>query len=270
MDLPEVSVAPLTQARLDGTPYRRRADVEAQIRRALADDPSGWPAAATAAVDSGTRLSSEALIHLIRILRSRGERTVFGQLVQEVGKRIAGIAKSSAKGFDRTTTEEIVLKVGVDVVELILAETPTRQSEFLEVAFRLAVERRFLNEVESRKEDPRPHQFAAPTPDGAWSSGGSSHPAESVPDDGPSPEESAIEAEERRLAPEVLRRCLNAISDPRHREAVILHHLRGWPITDKDPSKPSLCSHFELSDRQIRKWMERSFTQMRGAMGDET
>jgi hypothetical protein len=132
---------PLTQTKVDGTPLLRRADVEQEIIGALATDQTTWS-------DLAPGLSSEAIVHLVRALRTRGETVVCGSLVDRLGHRIARIAKDWANGFDPLTAEEIVIQVGEEIIGLILAETPTRQSEFLEISFRMAVKRRTLNNVE--------------------------------------------------------------------------------------------------------------------------
>ncbi len=211
------------------------------------------------------RLSSEAVVYLIRTLRGPGQEAVLGGLVERLSHRISRIVMDSAKGFDPTTTEEIVNQVNLDVGTLILEEAPTRQGESLEYAFNLVVKRRALNEVERREHHPRAAQIASPTvgPDG-----GVLDPVETLADEGPGPEEIAIERESPAWAKERIRVGLDAIKDPRHREAVILHYLQGWPITDRDPSTPTLSSHFRVSGRQIHNWFKAAFAEMRQAMGD--
>ena len=51
---------------------------------------------------------------------------------------------------------EIVWQVENEVGDLALSEIPSRQSEFLEVAFRRAVERRTINAVAKRRNQPLP------------------------------------------------------------------------------------------------------------------
>jgi DNA-directed RNA polymerase specialized sigma24 family protein len=236
-----------------GKLYVRRPEVEGEIAGILKTDTSSW---------SSDGLSSETLVHLIRVLCKRdGEEPLIGRLADQLGRHIARIAKDVAKGFDPTTTDEMVVKVGQDVMGLVVAQSPTRQSEFLEVAFRVAVKRRTINEVQKRRHHPRQCQLV-PTHD-------KTNPLESVEDDGPSPEESAMAAEECELTPKLIRKGLAAIKDPRHREAVVLHHLEGWPITDKNLEIPTLSKHFGKSARQIQNWMTTAFAEMRGALGDD-
>ena len=125
-NLPEV--APLTCTYMDGRPYQRRADVEAQIRLALKADPGTWPALAAAPNASEDRLSSEAIVHLIRVLRKHHEQTIAGRLIEQFVKRMETISQSWARGFDQTTTEEIIINVGRKVITLVLAETPSAAS----------------------------------------------------------------------------------------------------------------------------------------------
>jgi hypothetical protein len=66
----------------------------------------------------------------------------------------------------------------------------------------------------------------------------------------------------------LIRRALAAVKDPRHVHAVILRYVRGWPITDKDPTKPTLEKHFGKSARQIQNWITSALEAMRNAIGD--
>jgi len=247
--VPQEHVPPLTQTTVDGKPLVRRADVENEISCALATDPATW-------IEKAQSLSSEAIVHLICTLRVRGEDHVCGCLVKRIGRRIARIAKDWAKGFDQITTDEIVIQVGKEVISLILAETPNRQSEFLEISFKMAVKRRTLNQVEKLTHHPLTHQFVAPAVD-------------MLEDECPNPEEIAVAAEALTLNQELIRAGLAAIKDSRHREAVILHYLEGWPITDKNPHKPTLCTHFRITARQISTWMKTALAEMRQAIGDK-
>jgi hypothetical protein len=132
------SVPPLTQTTVDGVPYTRRSDVELQVLRALEGPPAEWVTVAAGGVGRD-RLSDEALVFLIREAAARGEETTVGRLIEYLSRRTTPKALEWAQGFDPTTTEEIVGQVDMEVVELIFANTPSRQSEFLEVAFGEAV-----------------------------------------------------------------------------------------------------------------------------------
>lgn len=257
-------VPPLTCSTLDGRPYRRRADVEESILHALERPPAEWPAMASRTGEG--HLPDEAVVFLMREIRSN-DRDNLGRLVHELGLRIARIAKRHAQGFDRDTTFEIVEKVEKQVIDLILAETPSRQSEFLEIAFQKAVERRTINAVAKRKQAPLPLR-AAPVEAREDDDEEPERLTERVPDERPNPEEIVSEFEDLGRRPELVRKALNAVKDPRHRDAVILRYLRNWPITDQDPNKPTLARHFGVSGRQIRNWLNDALKAMRAAIGD--
>jgi DNA-directed RNA polymerase specialized sigma24 family protein len=81
------------------------------------------------------------------------------------------------------------------------------------------------------------------------------------------PERALIARQQAVLGPEAIRAALANVRDPRHREAVVLHHLEGWPIVDQDPAIETLCKRFGVGDRQIRTWIATAFAQMRRAIG---
>ena len=248
------TVPPLTHPSAGGEAYTRRADVTAEIERMLAVDTSRWTAVG---------LKSETVVHLIRRLWRTGEKTVLGRLLEALAKRTTRIATASARGFSPTITEEIVGVVGLEVMELVLAEVTSGPSEFLECAFDLAVQRRAFKQAAKRKQLRRTRQFATHvSDDGAKTDG-----AQTVPDDGPSPEDLAAEREFRALAPVQIPRALAAISNPDHRLAVDLNHIQGWPITDQDPSRQTVSTYFGVCDRTIRNWMRTAFSEMRNALG---
>jgi hypothetical protein len=66
---------------------------------------------------------------------------LFGQLVGELTKRVAGIAGASAQGFDVITKEDILWRVEREIFNLVLVPMPSRQSDFLEIAFGQAAQR---------------------------------------------------------------------------------------------------------------------------------
>ena len=246
----------------DGTPYQRHSDVEAEIVVALARPQAEWPTMC----HGPKRLSNEAIVFLIRRTLNQ-DRDVCGHLIRHIGRSVAGIAKHWAQGFDPITTDEIVWHVEIEIVELLLAATPTRQSEFLEVAFGKAVERRTINAVQKRRHSPMPLRAAA-TDDSNEITESERH-GESVADEGPLPEQIAAELQDKVRRRELIRKAQASVKEPRHLEAVILRHVYGWPFNEKDGSKPSLVKHFDKSERQIRNWIAKGLEAMRAAIGED-
>jgi DNA-directed RNA polymerase specialized sigma24 family protein len=266
---PPLRAAPLTFSSLDGAPFQRLPAVEAEIAAALAQDPASWSS-------TSASLAPETLVHLCRVLQAREDpkdrtRRRLGELLLILERRVARVIQKHAQGFDETTTEEIAAEVSQLVLERILEPVPDRAGEFLEVRFAAAVLRWTLAAVAKRRrtrpkksavaaalkrdEEPLPHQV---TTERAAVDGST------VPD----PEAILLLAEDAPPTDFNVFRAIAAVRDPRHREAVVLHHLQGWPIQHKNPQIQTLCSRFGVSDRQIHKWIAVALDEMREVLGE--
>lgn len=250
---------PLTKTDQDGDPYERFADVEVQIAEVLATEPSTW---------SPETLKSETLVNLIRCLRARNDMTNLGRLMKCLAARVTQIAKDFTSGMNSSQAYEFIREIGQEVNVLIFMHPATRKSEYLEIAFREAVQQQAirlitrLTKVRTREVSDSLLHATDPPEDGSTSF------IDSRPDGSEPPDELVIEAEQKRRTPEWIRQGLNAISNPLHREAVVLHHLEGWPIKSKIPDIPDLSTRFGKSDRQIQNWINKALEQMRAALGD--
>jgi len=121
-----------------------------------------------------------------------------------------------------------------------------------------------LNEVAKRKCTTQ--QFAI-LDEGSDSGNGGGDQSSQLEDRGLGPVALACSAEDR----ERILGALNVIADERHREAIILHDFRGWPITSQDPTIPTLCSHFGgITPRQISNWLKGAMAEMRNAIGEKS
>ena len=255
-----VRVAPLTQSgKKSGDLYKRHEDVEAEISEKLKNDPTTWTLKS---------LKSETLVYLVRWIRPGNDLDLIGKVIGELGRRLTRIAKDFSSGLSKTEAEDFAADVAAKVNCLIFAEAPSRQSDFLEVSFRYAVKRHSLQE--RAKVDERKSRVIAETSLGATQNGEESGDGivVSLPDDEPSPEEQAMDAEIQRLNPERTREALAAITNPLHRDAFILHVLNDWPIKSNDPRIPTLSMHFRKSGRQIQNWLNEARQEMRTALGD--
>lgn len=245
-------VEPLTKKNKNGEPYVRHKDVDEEIAACLAREPPDWD------MDS---LQSETIVFLIRNLWKRQARASAGRLTHELVKRISRIAKDWSRGFDPVSTDEIIQFTGYEIVDLIFATSTTRQSEYLEMVFRDAVQKRTLrvvNRTRTRLKKVRSESQLQKQPSDERHDGllAEATGRERRPD------EISHDAEELASRPDVIRQSLDAITDQRHREAIVLHYLNGWPIESKDGS-PSLASKFNMSGRQIQNWLDTAKKQMR-------
>jgi hypothetical protein len=259
-----VTVPPLTSTKLDGTPYVRHADVTTAIGHALSLPKDQWEE--WAARSDNTRLPSEALVFLVKSTAST-DRDLFGRLVWQLNMRIEAIAKRWSRGFDLHSTEEVIESVARRVIEVALVTSPTRQSDFLEVAFSKAVKRYTLNAVEKRRNAP----VSLTAQQHAAVDGNEDDPdslTERVVDDGPLPDElaSILQGKEQHAA--LLRRAQRVVKDIRHYHAVILHYQLDWPISSTDPARQSLEDFFGVSERQIRNWIRDGLAAIRKVLED--
>jgi hypothetical protein len=247
---------PLTSRDPEGQLYTRRAQTEVEIRHVLGQPRDTWDARAR--VQGPSRLSSEALVFLIRHLRERNN-DLLGSLTETLNRRTLRTARRWSHGFDEMTSEHILLTVQMEVLELVFAVKPSRQSEFLEISFEQAVKRRTLNLVAKYQ------GYIAERPAGRAEEGGEEEALEDqVPDPGPLPDE----WQDTRQRVRLMRRARLAVKDPRHYEALLLHHGFDWPLSSTDPAKQSLERHFGKSARQIQNWIQQAIKEMKDAIGE--
>jgi DNA-directed RNA polymerase specialized sigma24 family protein len=175
--------------------------------------------------------------------------------VWEVHLRIEQAAKRWARGFDKDTTQEIIDGVQKRTIEIVLASLPSRQSDFLEVAFNQAVKRHTLNAVEKRRNAPLPLSAEQPGAlDGEEDD--AERPTERVEDESPQVEELVSILQNTARRGPLLRRAQATVKDIRHYQAILLHYGFGWPYASTtDPDKQSLQAFFGVSERQIRNWI---------------
>ncbi len=253
-------VSPLTQtAKKSGELYKRYADVEAEIAEALDSDPAGW---------TPRTLKSETLVHLVRWIRPKNDLNLIGKIIGELGRRIARITKDNASGLSQSEAEDLAADVAVKVNCLIFSPVVSRQSEFLEVAFRYSVKRHVLKEL-AKVNERKSHVLAESSVGSTQSDGDDGEGlVASLADDEASPEDSVMDAEFKRLIVERMPQALAAITNPLHHEAIVLHFYEGWPIKSTDPQLPTLSTHFGKSGRQIQNWITDAKKEMRTALGD--
>jgi hypothetical protein len=253
-------VPQLTSTKLDGTPYARHADVTEAIACSLAL-PKGQR------VEWSSGLKGPALRARQFLVKSTAtaDKDVFGKLVWQLHLRIEQVAKRWARGLDRDTTEEVIEGVQKRVMEIALTTPPSRQSDFLEVAFSQAVKRYTLNAVEKRRNAPlplNPKQHAALEDDGE----DAERPTERVEDDSPQVEELVSLLQDQARRGPLLRRAQAAVKDIRHYEAILLHYGFGWPYAPGNPAEPCLQDYFGVSERQIRNWIKDGMAAIRTAL----
>lgn len=146
---------PLTSVReRDGRPYTRFADVEEEIAEVLQSDRSG-----AMLLEAPSRWKTQTLVYFARNGGKRRELT--GRLVREVMTRAGKIVALNCRGFSPTDVDEIAGEVRTHLVKLILTETPTRMSEYLEIDFSGSVASQTTKQRAKLKDKPKPRMVAS-------------------------------------------------------------------------------------------------------------
>jgi hypothetical protein len=213
------------------------------------------------------RLEPESLLFFIGETRYL-DRDFCGELMLQLGRRTARIVKRYVRGLSEIAAEEILMKVDIQVVELALAEKPSRKSEFLQVSFYGAVKLLTLDAVKSyRRSLLGGKRGWIPAADETGTDGKVfRRTIELAPDSGPGAEEILLSLENDNFRHDLLRLACRAVADRRHLEAVILHFGHGWPILSKDQRKNDLVSHFQATEDQVKGWLRRAMKLMREAL----
>lgn len=247
----------LTQCKRTGAPYVRFGDVESQITDVIQYPKDEWIGLI---FRDAMRWKTQTLVYLAR--HSIGDDIVFGRLLVEILKRASKALGYLNKVFDPATLDVIDAEVAKQLVELVVAETPTRASEYLEIDFKGKVKQLANKQAVKHKFHPAPGQILI----------SSKHGDKPDPLDTLSTDDTPYSRLVAKVDRNMIRRLLSAVTDPRHRKAFVLRKMRNWPMYDDDPTVPSVLRYFGLrSDqrRTVQYWITRAEGQMREAYGEE-
>lgn len=254
VDDPMLCPVPLTSVRVkDGAVYHRFPDVEEEIMQVLRSENTQAQLLASLG-----RLKTQTLVYFTRHTTNHH---LIGQLIHEITERAVNIVAKNCRGYNPTDVDAIAGEVVINLARLLLADPPTRTSENLEVDFDGAIRQQTLKLHRKFKDVPKPGMFDSASTTTAG------NPIDALVDQAASPLEQLID---NTTGPQ-LRRLLKAIKKPKHRKAFILRVLRGWPMTDADPSIPTVTAFFGLRPQQARNvqyWIDRAIKEMREALGD--
>jgi len=254
VDDPMLCPVPLASVRVkSGGAYRRFLDVEDEITQILR---SGDPAAQL--LGSIGECKTQTLVYFAR---HSANRHLTGKLIHEITERAVKIVAKNCRGYNPTDVDAMAGEVVILLARLLIAEPPTRSSEILEIDFDGAVQQQTIKQHRKFKNVPKPGMF-----DSSSTTSGTD-PIDALVDQAPS----ALDELIRKTTKPQLRRLLKAIKKPKHRKAFILRVLREWPMTDADPSIPTVTAYFGLRPQQARNvqyWIDHAIKEMREALGD--
>ena len=172
--------------------------------------------------------------------------------------------------MDDYDEEQFVSDLEMQILELVLTKQRSREREILEVAFGRAMKNLALNQVEKFKNSTAGNiadiAVDYTNVDGTEEGDQVDRPIEFLTDATSGPENILLNLDMRKHRHRLLRKALKAVPNPRHREAVILHHAHGIPITSCQRGKKCLTRHFRKNARQIKYWIATAMKQMRAAL----
>src|ERR1051325_7482323 len=122
-----------------GKKYSRTSSVNDEIQMMMRRHQEEW-------ILEAADLKSETIVFLMRLVR-RANQQLFYEFFQELCARIARITRrwAAVHGIDPKDIPGIIADLALNILELVLAERPCRQSEVLEFAFGQAIKNRALN-----------------------------------------------------------------------------------------------------------------------------
>ena len=250
----QIRAAPLTRFQKNGEPYTRHEAVEDEIASALGMPHTVW-------CDQSWRI--ETLVHLIRLRRRDNDPRVLGMLTYRFHERVKPIVDRWSQGYGTADSEEIQIAVANKLSDLLNETPPSRTAEYLEIDAATVVKQVTLRAIGPDRPKARDFQSADRNEDGQYT-----QTVDNLASEAPNPLEQLLAKAEEEAGGAL--RYLNAVTDPRHREAFILRHLYNWPLKDDPDGAPTLCEKFKISDRQIRNWINTAIEQMRAAHGAES
>jgi hypothetical protein len=246
--------SPLTCFKKSGEPYTRHEAVENEIALALGMPHIAWP-------DQSWRI--ETLVHLIRVRLRDNDPHVLGKLMAQFFERIKSTVDRWSRGYGTADSEQIQIAVANELGDLLYEAPPSRTAEYLEIDAATIVKQATLRAIGPDRPTAREFQSADRDEDGRYT-----ETVDRLASDAPNPAEQLLAKVEEEAGGTL--RYLNAVTDPRHREAFILQRLYNWPLKDGPDGAPTLCERFKMSDRQIRNWIKTAIEQMRAAHGGES
>jgi hypothetical protein len=250
----------LKARKLDGTLYRRRENVEAQIAEMLCLRQSQRAARLP-------EMHPETIIHFIRRMRL-SRKQVYGLFVQELNRRITRITKWHTRELDKVTRQDIATTVEIGILTLVLSEKSSRKTEILEVAFARVVEKRTLNIVRNYNRSPWSRKAAFPPQGDEFDDEDEiEQPVELAADDRDGPEVLAIQNLENARKAQIVRAACAVVKDPLDLIVLKLHFEDGLPISSKDPDRPDVAGKVGESRGQVNYRMSRALKQIRKALG---
>jgi hypothetical protein len=265
---------PLRKSTKAGEPYTRQPEVESQLNEVLRTSAAEQLGRArTIDKDSPQYLLDECLVYLVLEAALADDSQQYHALAAMLLKRVTRSIerKLQALGVADDDVEDVHQEVVSAMMTSILAG---QAGEYYQVRFRSALYRQLLKSYDRymvhRRRTRREQSLDAPMHNGESANGEDvatfGELLESAEDVAAEVEERLLDAQRGLLVPE----ALEAISNPNHRKAFVLHHYYEWQVESNDPSVPTLSQLFDRTPRMVRNWLrtaEGQLVEWRAAKG---
>jgi hypothetical protein len=259
---PSVLIPQLGCSTRNGERYVRPPHVEDEIRRVLSMSREDC-------LGQAKSIQNETLVYFIRLTHESDDE-LCGRLTKELCKRVRFRTRSFSRELDNYDKEQFLNDLEIHVLTDVFTRERSREREILEIAFGWAVQRLARDEFEKFRNSTAGNIAEIPvdSTDEDWDGEEEvERPIEFLPDASSGPEQILLNLDMAEHRHQLLRRALEAISEPRHREAAILHWGHGTPVDTCKRGTPSLTRRFRKEARQIRYWLTTAMNQMRTALG---
>ena len=254
-----VWIEPLTSKKPDGSPCHRPEFVEAALAEGLRMSQAERLA-------NLSRWPSEAITYFV-VRTPRGDERAFGGMMLELVRRGMRTARRELLGVDRAAARDIIEDVEGRLLELLLSKQPSLKRDFLEMSFAKAVELYTLNRFRDYLRSPLGGRAVF---DKHWEKDVEVlEPLDLMPSGDPGPHDALLRLQDTKERHRLLRIACQAVEDRLVLKALILHHGYGWPVNSTDRKIPSLCRHFNVSERTMYRMLGESMSAMRKALNVE-
>lgn len=201
--------------------------------------------------DSDGFLREETLVYLIRGYHLLGKPQIVDDLTKVLVARCQPIFLKRLSSFDDMAAQQLAGNVIGDMIEKLL-DFDSARGDFLQVRFLQHIKLRTIDEFKKyTNSGPKGGKKPDQPPTGVGS--GITVEAKVADPLASKPQLAPVRDVERRA---VGKDGLNAISDPRYKEAYILRHMHNWQIESDDLTKPTLSNYYGKTARTIRNWLQ--------------
>lgn len=249
---------PLTRS-TKGMLYARPPEVEGQLEELLhASADEQLARVKTADENSAQYVVHECLVYLVREAALAEDSDRYHALAAVMLKHVTrGIERKLwALGVANDDVEDVYQEV-VSAMMTSILEGPS--GEYFQVRFHSALYRQLLKSYDqyARRRRRAKYEKSLDAPE-QKTDDREGERAATFGEQLESREDVATDVERRLL----ISVALEAISDPRHRKAFVLHHFYGWQIESTDPDEASLSELFDRTPRMVRNWLRTADRQL--------